>query len=283
MRTPGRCTNVEGCWLSASHRNVWLPLGEEFRCPNCGGKLSAPLLQTRSFRGVRRVAAMSAMASLGMTVVALSAVKLSTVSWPGQSVAATVASAPETLIRATFRGKPIKTDELASAKQDALPPLTAAGEQRSARDVAAAAPNSPLAMQLGSAPAANAASHPTMIYVARNERRASAGAASGQDGGPDAGEQAARAAAAEITGADVTVSQASLVPSRSPQRPLFMSITFGQPPGPETDAEPVILTWRHHRVVSTRPSGFLPAAQTEARPASADAIAQICRIPSLLH
>ena len=222
------------------------------------------------------------MASLGVTVVALSAVKLSTVSWPGQSVAATVANVPETLIRATFGGKPTRTDELASAEQDALPPLTAAGEQRSARDVAAAAPNSPLGMVLASAPT-SAASHPTMIYVARNERRASAGAASGQDGGLDAGEQAARAAAAEITGADVTVSQASLVPSRSPQRPLFMSITFGQPPGPETDAEPVILTWRHHRVVSTRPSGFLPAAQTEVRPASADAIAQICRIPSLLH
>ena len=317
MRTPGRCTNVEGCWISASHRNVWLPIGEDFACPNCGGNLSAPLPQTRSFRGVKRVAAISAVASLGLTVLAIGAEKLSTVSWPGQSMAATVARVPEALAAAVV-GRPVRQTQLATDDGETMRPLSASGEQRTARDVAAAGPNSPFAMQGASSfnarvaaahanvagvnrsanrtleastaaqtREANAAGHvansPYIIYAAGRDSAASSAAITGADDRASAGDQAARAAMSEIKGAVVVVSQTELSPAEAMQRPVILPITFGRPIAPETDFEPITLAWHHHGVIGARHSAFLPAVPTESRPASADAIAQICRIPSLMH
>ena len=80
------------------------------------------------------------------------------------------------------------------------------------------------------------------------------------------------------------VSRAVLVPDASSERPLVVPISVGRPLGPETDAEPVTRTWHHHSMGAARRSGFLPAPAAATTPqAGPDALAQICRIPSLMH
>jgi hypothetical protein len=323
MRTPGRCTNSEGCWISASHRNVWLPLGEEFVCPNCGGNLAAPLAPTRSFRTARRIGAISGVAALGMTVIGLGAVKLSIVSWPGQPVAAKVVE--------VMGVKSAKPSQLADKDAHPMKRLTQSAEQRPGRTVAlAGGPNAPLALtgapssntranttkphntsaraaqgKLGSAyppsnptregradghtreasDAARVASRQVFIYKSPDDHRAASGATNGPDDGIDAGERPDRTKMSKTYGSIVMVAEAALSPTASTQPPVILPITFGQPLAPETDFEPVTRSWRHRGVSRTRHWGPLPAAAAaaESKPANVDANAEICRIPSLMH
>jgi len=322
MRTPGRCTNSEGCWISASHRNVWLPLGEEFVCPNCGGNLAAPLLPTRSFRTARRVAAISGVAALGLTVIGLGAVKLSTVSWPGQPVAAKMME--------VFGVKPATPPRLADEDAHPMKRLTPAGERLARRNVAVSGPNPPLALngapsyntranttkpydtsaraaqaKLGGAnphanptregradghtreasDAARVASRQVFIYKSPDDHRAASGKTNGPDDGIDAGERPDRTTMSKTYGSIVMVAEAALSPTASTQPPVILPITFGQPLAPETDFEPVTRSWRHRGVSRTRHWGPLPAAAAaaESKPANVDANAAICPIPSLMH
>ena len=170
MRTPGRCTNTEGCWISASHRSVWLSVGEDFVCPNCGGNLSAPLPQTRSFRAVKRAAAFGAIASVSLTVAALGMVKLSTVSWPGQSVAARVVQAPAALLKATFSPKATPV-EVAEVPLPVKPPTTRIMTGRRTSQIHA--PTVPFGMVLasGRGPHTPQAAHPVRCCSTRRRLR----------------------------------------------------------------------------------------------------------------
>ena len=279
MRTPGRCTNTEGCWISASHRNVWIAVGEDFACPNCGGALSPPLPQSRSFVAAKRIAVMGVAASVGLAVLGLGAVKLSTVSWPGRSVLATAANAPGAGPLAAPDTKSAFS-RLAEAPSSGKP-LTTFAETRVAGEVARARPNSFTSMILASNGGQRVAARPKgpeVIFPTQDAEQAKAKADQ-----ETAQRKAAEVAATQMLAAQVTlVSQASLSPGEQMERPVFLPISFGEPPGPETDREPVTLMWRHHALVNLRRSVFLPAPAAAA-PASADAIAQICRIPSLLH
>ena len=303
MRTPGRCTNTEGCWISASHRNVWLSVGEDFVCPNCNSMLSPPLPQTRSLRMVKRAAAYGAAASIGLAVIGAGAVELSRVSWPGQSVAAQVVRAPGVLLASTLHKDSAVQAKLARV-QEHEKQLTAAGEGAAALDVVNARPNSAVSMVLASTynpnkntPHAKVASNPAhgalppagppasgpLVWLTTAGDHAAAGAATAASPNGAFDEKVADAAQSlASTGPATQLSQTVLAPGASMERPVVLPISFGAPVGPETDAEPVNMSWHHHGVVAVRASHFLPAAPVAAQ-ASPDAIAQICRIPSLMH
>jgi Gram-negative bacterial TonB protein C-terminal len=59
MRTPGRCTNHESCWLANGGRDIWVPVGDDFVCPVCAEPLTAPSLQSISMRSMVGAAAAS--------------------------------------------------------------------------------------------------------------------------------------------------------------------------------------------------------------------------------
>src|SRR5580704_12334681 len=66
MRTPGRCTNHESCWLANGGRDIWVPVGDDFVCPVCAEPLTAPPLQAISSRSM----AVAAAASLALVAIA---------------------------------------------------------------------------------------------------------------------------------------------------------------------------------------------------------------------
>ncbi len=51
MRTPGRCTNHEACWLANGNRDIWVSVADEFACPVCGTPLEAPPMTAITHRG----------------------------------------------------------------------------------------------------------------------------------------------------------------------------------------------------------------------------------------
>jgi hypothetical protein len=59
MRTPGRCTNHESCWLANGGRDIWVPVGDDFVCPVCAEPLTAPSLHSISMRSMAGAAAAS--------------------------------------------------------------------------------------------------------------------------------------------------------------------------------------------------------------------------------
>src|SRR5271165_3067911 len=66
MRTPGRCTNHDDCWLANGGRDIWVPVGDDFVCPVCAAPLTAPSLQAISTRSL----AVAAAASLALVALA---------------------------------------------------------------------------------------------------------------------------------------------------------------------------------------------------------------------
>jgi len=69
MRTPGRCTNHDHCWLGNARRDVWVPVDHEFVCPVCATPLKAPPIQSISARGTGR----AGVTSLALLLVASAA------------------------------------------------------------------------------------------------------------------------------------------------------------------------------------------------------------------
>jgi hypothetical protein len=51
MRTPGRCTNHEACWLADGNRDIWVSVADDFTCPVCRTPLEAPPMTAISHRG----------------------------------------------------------------------------------------------------------------------------------------------------------------------------------------------------------------------------------------
>jgi hypothetical protein len=52
MRTPGRCTNFETCWLANGRRDIRVLVGDAFVCPACGEALHAPSIESISANGI---------------------------------------------------------------------------------------------------------------------------------------------------------------------------------------------------------------------------------------
>ncbi len=52
MRTPGRCTNFDTCWLANGQRDIRVMVGDPFVCPACGEPLHAPSIESISASGI---------------------------------------------------------------------------------------------------------------------------------------------------------------------------------------------------------------------------------------
>jgi hypothetical protein len=203
---------------------------------------------------------------MGIAAVAVATVKLSAISWSGQHAVVAMAHAPSSLPGSTLHRQTGQTQIAAAmpatnAMPVAPPRQTPIAPTRLARNAPAKAPQ---AVQTR-APA------PVLVYAAPNEpapvgRKAAQPAEASRD-------QAEQEMPAPLI---TLISQAAFVLPPSSQRPLVLPISFGQPPGPETDAAPVSKRWRHHGVINLRHTGFLPAP-------GPDSISAICRTPSMLH
>ena len=251
MRTPGRCTNLEGCWISASQRDVWLSLGEEFVCPNCGNALTAPPRTALAARSMRKAVVAGASATVAIAACALLALNV-----PATS------SAPHTRVLAAR----------APSDQVAVSHLAPAS---SGRDVAAMAPGMEQLASARLAPAPQTKQGAVLLYAAKpltipaptHTSKVPAGETLAAD------MPAVAPVIAEIT----MVSQASFVLPKQAQRPVVLPISFGRPVAPEDDAQPVSLRWRHHGMTSIRRTTFLPAA------GNTETVTRICETPALLR
>jgi hypothetical protein len=258
MRTPGRCSNIEGCWISASHRDVWLNVGEDFTCPNCGGMLSAPPGRAVQARGMKKAAATATAAAMGIAAVAVATVKLSTLSLTVHPALTAMLNAPSAMISAAFRRPP----ELLASLQPRPAPDAPPSPVPFMRPVAASRP-----ADAGSRPADAPA--PVPLYVAHNQAPAFVpNKAATQVAAIATVATAVAPAKPPVHVAEAPppapfitfVSEAAFVlPPQAKQRPIVLPISFGQPPGPETDAAPVDHRWRYHGLGHTRHTGFLPA------------------------
>jgi hypothetical protein len=233
---------------------------------------------------------------MGLAAVTVGAVKLSGVSWTSQSAPAIFAQTPGVRPAPYAFAKPGQPEQ--DAEDTAPGPTDNFQQERVATDVAKKQPNSPFAMVMGTiGPNGNArAQARSVANVAPSRLREMTAPANvapvGQVFIYKSDEQQADTATNPDRAPQVTlVAQASLTTGASMQRPVELPISFGKPPAPETDFEPVSVHWRHHGIVKAH-SGFLPGpaavpaqvtATTTATRSSVDAIAQICRIPSLMH
>ncbi len=59
MRTPGRCTNFDTCWLANGQRDIRVMVGDPFVCPACGEALHAPSIESISANGILGALAVS--------------------------------------------------------------------------------------------------------------------------------------------------------------------------------------------------------------------------------
>ena len=252
MRTPGRCSNIEGCWISASRRDVWLNVGEDFTCPNCGGALSAPPGRALSMRGLKRTVATGLAAGMAVAAVAVLA-------WSGQPAMLAMIHARNVLLTSTPRHQAAPA-QLAMAAP--VPPPAA----MPAPGIAPAPTFQPALPDRAAAPVLLYTASPSP--VAPPHRTA-----------PDAAQPqtAANTPDRDVPPAMVTLlSEAAFVLKPSEDRPLIVPVSFGKPMAPETDAAPVDRRWHHRGLANIRHSYFLPAPPT-------DAVSAICRSPSMLR
>ena len=255
MRTPGRCSNIEGCWISASHRDVWLNVGEDFTCPNCGSMLSAPPGRAVHARGVRKAAFTATATAMGIAAAAVAAVKLSTLTLSGQPALTAMLHAPAAVMSAMFRTQPT----LLAILQPRPAPDRPAMPVPFMRPATAPQPANTQFANGKPAPGTVEAPAPVLLYTANPPVPAATKpaiqVAANQPPAPKAAAPEAPPPAPYIT----FVSEAAFVlPPMTKQRPVILPISFGRPVAPETDAEPADRRWRHHGFFHTRHTGFLP-------------------------
>jgi len=103
MRTPGRCTNHDHCWLGNARRDVWVAVDQAFLCPVCGTKLIAPPVQTMARKGMARTAAAGASVLVLAALAGFAVVRItgSLVRPPPGQIAATAAMKPARRLSAT--------------------------------------------------------------------------------------------------------------------------------------------------------------------------------------
>jgi hypothetical protein len=311
MRTPGRCTNVEGCWIGATQRNVWLSIGEDFACPNCAGILTPPPRHAISLTRLKNAAIAGAAISLGAAAMGLVGVKLSSFHWvPQPQVASNRHGGSSVLALLTPATMPaqrgpglVATPVAPTGRAAALPPALPTG---SSSTQAASTQASSTESFASPAVVADTEGHtlPTFAqpldagrHPSHGEGTPGAKSPAGSDvvfadladkpSAPlDGGAATPRQAASEESGDEqaqpavalvTMVSEAPFVEPADDERPLILPVSFGEPPGPEDASKPVSVRWRAHRGIQTRSSYFLPIS-TEP-----DSLQKICRTPADLR
>ena len=282
MRTPGRCTNFEGCWIGATQRDVWLSIGEDFACPNCGGALTAPSRRSISTHGLKKAVTTGVAISMGIAAVAVVGVKISAIRWVAQPSivaqrhlgAATLASrAIEPRGVTTGAGTPAiaaggaPLQTASAARAVSIPADRDDSEDRPAPTFVNPAPAQSLASLTHGKP--ESSSTGSVLVFSGDTDKASPGRRATADMDADAGPQ--------LTASVKLVAQAAFVMPAAPLRHLVLPISFGKPVSPEDDQPPVSIRWRAHGLARVRDSYFLAA------PTDADPLEKISRTPSFLR
>jgi hypothetical protein len=245
MRTPGRCTNLEACWLANGGRDVWVAVGDEFVCPVCGAPLKAPTLHAISMRSLAAATAASLVlvglaggAGFGLvrglralphgvqTAMLAQRSHKMPAHWPvaAPMLATGVAKVPAPTIAATAA------------------PQTMVATRAQASVVPAPAPAVHMAAFASVAPRTKAGLSPAMARAVAQESVAQSVMAP---------VRAAPLGASPMAAA--VVAQAMM----RPQRPLVLPISFGRPVAPEDDQAERSTRWHHH-APPVRHTGFLP-------------------------
>jgi hypothetical protein len=264
MRTPGRCTNTEGCWIGASRRDVWSKVGEEFVCPNCGGALVPPGRKSLSLRGIRQAALLSALLLAVVAAGGFAAVRLSPLAVSAaRPILAALWKAPRQLMAAHIFGVPAH-----SATATRVTPVVAAARVANSEPPAPSMASSPprqAPMQLAAGTVTFPGDQrvkprvpgPVVLYSAPFDHPAKPSQVKPVPHAvPPAAEdqpQEPGLPPPEPMSVVTLLSEARLVATPSSQAPVVLPVTFGRPVAPENDAEPVRLHWRYHGLVATAP------------------------------
>jgi hypothetical protein len=265
MRTPGRCTNLEGCWIGATQRDVWLSIGEDFACPNCSGALTAPPRRSISVRGLKKAAVAGVTVTMGLAAMALAGVKLSTLHWAAQPT--------------VVAGRHIAGSALASRTVDGhgFGMRVAEMAAPTASSLLVAKPTAPSPSVAASQMAASdSEERPSVTYVPAPGRSSPSVVVFTDAAAPRHDRQPDDDVAAPVNLVTL-VSEADFVLPAESRRSVVLPITFGEPPHPEDLDAPVNLRWRFHGFVSTRQSYFLPA------PGRDETLSKIIRTPGFLR
>jgi hypothetical protein len=287
MRTPGRCTNLEGCWISASHRDVWLSIGEDFVCPNCGGNLSAPPKSAVSFRGLKQAALTGVALTMGLAAVAVAGVKIATVVRSHKPAVVALLRRPGSLLQGNVLVKhaapvvsaaagppaPLQLAAPAARPVTLRTQLASVAAWRSQQPGLTAAPASHDAVHDATGATDHVApprSAPILLYAAAPEKPTAPR--------EPATDQVAAGTDRIMAPALITlVSEARFVLPPISQQILVLPISFGRPLAPEDASEPVTKRWHHHGLANMRHSGFLPG------PPGSDPASELPRTTALMR
>lgn len=275
MRTPGRCTNVEGCWISASNRDVWLTVGDDFVCPNCGERLTAPPRQAISFRGLRQAATRSAVVAVGLAAVVVAAIELTPPASTVQSRVVAMLRVPALLLSSDFLG--LRTHPAAvTVPQPIMAGRAPDSPQTPGRSSAAQRPPQLARIEAPPAPGSALPVPPrgVLLYAANSDRPPLpvAIAPPAKAPAPVRTPEEDFAAATFIT----QLSSSTVTPPRSHDRTLVLPISVGAKPlGPETDRPPADRAWHSHGI-NRRANIILPGP-------GPDPLAELYDTPSLLR
>lgn len=231
MRTPGRCTNFEVCWLADGKRDIWVTVGDDFVCPVCARPLQAPSVHAITMRSLVTTTGVSLAMGTAAGLAAFGLIWWGHVLPHGhRAIGRTViAQAAPTLPAAGLSYEPLRMNSRQAAPQAAKP-----AEPR--------------------APAAPAATKPALPLVTQPVKLA----LEPLTPPPTSGKVRVIAAAAPYGAAPSAHAAAAALPITPPLPPLALPISFGKPVAPEDDRDTGGRKWHRHL---PRPSwtGFLPA------------------------
>jgi hypothetical protein len=274
MRTPGRCTNFETCWLANGRRDIRVMVGDPFVCPACGEPLQAPSIESISASGIAGAVAVSLALIAAAGGAGFGTVRLAqTASLTGVAVltgdgGAHFHKAPATIAAS----QPVKTD-VAQLRALAAAPALKTAAPGSPASVAAAA-QAPVAASPSAQPVAAAVAEADIQPLGATAIRAAAPVP-------------AFATLAAIEPVDIAAGPASgmavaanpmvpppiepphapgraapagkvIVISAEPHRQLTLPISFGRPKAPEDDAPARSARWHHHAIGWSHRTGFEP-------------------------
>jgi len=271
MRSPGRCTNHETCWLGNGQRTIQIAIADPFCCPICGAAMVPPPIEAIAQRSIHRAIATSLiliLAAGGSGFGLVKGLRMISMGVPAP------AARPSLAARVPARAKP-------QVQMAAAVPSSA----QTAR-LAAPPPAIPVP-----APIKVAAALPTQLSPTQYIQHAFVPAQSAAPKATDP--KAADPRALDIV--ELAMRQLHtplphiLIATNVSQEPLRAAqqpISFGRPVPPEDDAPPRLNRWRYRPVVPVpHRTEFLPApgwsdgaeeatSGDETTPASTPAIVQ---------
>jgi hypothetical protein len=230
MRTPGRCSNTLTCWLATSHRDIWVPVGEEFACPVCDSPLHAPPIQsvTARHRGYTTLASAALIVMSGLA---------------GFGVMRLVSPPPSTVVASRAPGTvPGKDFPYVASQQNAVNDVSSEISKKIAADGALANTQTQLA-EVGKSQAPVLPPLPTTTRAIDTEPAGKPDVVKMRDTRAEPTDPVLKPNTEQVIATEVATGEAELFPVR-PALPI--PISTGAPVPPEDDTPLPVRNW-HHR------------------------------------